>query len=190
MFDMMEHGPIKADVFRVCLLSVVGGYYVDADIEPIVPLTSYVDPDAQFVSCLSDDWYVSSGCWTRWNPHVIGATPGCTLLHSVLEHYRGLQKRAVPYDYGSWGIPLAFATALAGLYEARLTGHRSGTFLHGGVRGQLLKESSPGPGDPDWTRNPARRYGPWSRQFCSYLGRVVLYNRATDYDPVKHEFRQ
>ena len=43
IFNYLEDGPIKADFWRVCILYKYGGLYADADIEPLVSLSKYID---------------------------------------------------------------------------------------------------------------------------------------------------
>ena len=42
IFDYVIDGPIKADFWRLCILNKFGGLYIDADIEPIKPLNTYI----------------------------------------------------------------------------------------------------------------------------------------------------
>lgn len=53
IFNYIKDGPIKADFWRICVLYKYGGYYVDADVEPLIPINNFVDPSSDFVICTS-----------------------------------------------------------------------------------------------------------------------------------------
>ena len=40
IFKYIESGPIKADFWRCCVLNIHGGFYVDADMEPLESIES------------------------------------------------------------------------------------------------------------------------------------------------------
>lgn len=64
VFKNINCGIYKSDFWRVCILYIYGGIYVDADIEPLIPLTSFLGDDDEFATCLS---FVDYGI----NPHFI-----------------------------------------------------------------------------------------------------------------------
>jgi mannosyltransferase OCH1-like enzyme len=89
IFKFIRDGPIKADFWRCCILYKNGGLYVDADIEPIVPLKDYIDYDAEFITCISD---ISVG---GFNPHFII----CNSNNPLLKKCIGITKdSSLPHD--------------------------------------------------------------------------------------------
>jgi hypothetical protein len=50
-FDEIPYGPIKADFWRLCILYKLGGIYIDADIEPLVPIREFLFEDAELCIC-------------------------------------------------------------------------------------------------------------------------------------------
>ena len=51
IFDFLKDGPIKADFWRICALYKYGGIYSDIDIEPLIPLSKFIEPNVSFVTC-------------------------------------------------------------------------------------------------------------------------------------------
>lgn len=99
IFDFLQDGPIKADFWRVCILFKYGGYYIDADIEPKEPISSFVDKDDYFVTC-------TSGTLNRkLNPHFIGCPANNivvkTAMDTYIEMWSNPQKK---YSYWGWSI--------------------------------------------------------------------------------------
>ena len=43
IFKYIKDGPIKADFWRVCVLYKDGGVYSDIDIEPLIPLSKFIN---------------------------------------------------------------------------------------------------------------------------------------------------
>jgi mannosyltransferase OCH1-like enzyme len=64
IFKFIDKGYYKSDFWRVCILYKYGGIYVDADVEPLVPLNRFIDDDDTFSTCLS---FFSN----EMNPHFI-----------------------------------------------------------------------------------------------------------------------
>lgn len=49
-YDILLPGAFKADLFRLCLLYVYGGCYVDSQTQPFIPLREIIEADSEFVS--------------------------------------------------------------------------------------------------------------------------------------------
>jgi len=64
IFRFISSGVYKSDFWRVCILYKYGGIYVDADINPLVPLNTFIDSDDDFATCVS---HFDNG----FNPHFI-----------------------------------------------------------------------------------------------------------------------
>jgi mannosyltransferase OCH1-like enzyme len=52
-FESIENGYNKGDFFRYCFLYENGGHYCDIDIEHIIPIDDYLQPEADFFSVIS-----------------------------------------------------------------------------------------------------------------------------------------
>jgi hypothetical protein len=53
-YNEIPFGPIKADLWRLCILYKTGGVYSDIDIKPYVPINDIInEDDISFCSCLS-----------------------------------------------------------------------------------------------------------------------------------------
>jgi hypothetical protein len=103
IFHYLKDGPIKCDFFRACVLFVCGGIYADADIKPIVPLSTFIDESIHFATCLSFDYRPNKPNYC-YNPHFIACEKGAPELHSIIRKYEQMYDNQVPYDYWTWSI--------------------------------------------------------------------------------------
>ena len=53
IFTKLEHGPYKADFWRLCVLYHYGGYYSDIDMYPLKSLKYIIPENVTFATCLS-----------------------------------------------------------------------------------------------------------------------------------------
>ena len=98
IFNFIKDGPIKADFWRVCILFKYGGYYVDADIEPLVPINQFIEKDVDFVVSSSTSFY------SLFNPNFIMAQAGNIILKKCIDVYINKFINKHPYTYGFWSI--------------------------------------------------------------------------------------
>jgi hypothetical protein len=103
IFSFLKDGPIKCDFFRACLMYVCGGVYVDADIQPLVPLSDYIDDTIDFVTCLSFDYRADKQNYC-YNPHFIACAKGSLEMQAIIGKYEQMFDQQVPYDYWTWSI--------------------------------------------------------------------------------------
>ena len=103
IFNFIPDGPIKADFWRVCIINKYGGLYVDADIQPLVPLSDYINKDDEFVTCISMNFNKYSQT-TQLNPHFILSKSNNIFLGACIEQYIKLYKGGVRYSYWGWSI--------------------------------------------------------------------------------------
>lgn len=52
-YNTLLPGAYKSDLFRICLLYVTGGCYVDCQTQPFIPLHHVIDADTEFCSALA-----------------------------------------------------------------------------------------------------------------------------------------
>ena len=52
-FINIPYGPIKSDLWRLCILYIYGGVYSDIDVYPIKPLRFYIKNDLTFIVPIS-----------------------------------------------------------------------------------------------------------------------------------------
>lgn len=162
IFDEIPFPPIKSDFWRLCVLLKHGGVYVDADIEPLVPLDSFIEPSANFATCLSD--------YTTLNPHVLACVPNHEIINDCLDTYITFYKTKRAYDYWGWSITRVMNTSMQltlgktirteGLYDDY----------------QFITEVCGSKPEDLYTA------------YCSYKGVKLLINRASNYDAEKHVF--
>ena len=105
IFNFIEHGQIKADFFRVCILYVYGGIYADADIEPYVSLKEFVPDDIEFMTCISYN-YNTYQTYFSYNPHFIVSKKYNFKILEIISKYEILynNRTKVKYDYWKWSI--------------------------------------------------------------------------------------
>jgi hypothetical protein len=98
VFNYIKDGPIKADFWRVCILYKYGGIYIDADIEPLVPINSFVEKNVDFVTCSSSRFYA------LLNPSFIMAASGNNILKKCIDVYIEKYNEKQVYSYIMWSI--------------------------------------------------------------------------------------
>jgi mannosyltransferase OCH1-like enzyme len=160
IFLFIKHGPIKADFWRLCILYIYGGCYVDADIEPFVPLNEYISFDEYFVTCLSH--FNQS-----YNPHIILCEKHNNILVKCINEYIKYYVNKVPYSYDRWSVVHIFSRILG----FRINKNISGEYIINNKKLKFLKEQN---------------FENSGRQFCNYEGRIVLSNRYVNY--INHQF--
>jgi len=103
IFNFIPDGPIKADFWRVCIINKYGGLYVDADIEPLVPLSEYIEKDIYFSTCISFNFNKNSDAW-KFNPHFIMSANNNPILKNCIKYYVNYYKYNIDYSYVDWSI--------------------------------------------------------------------------------------
>ena len=98
LFKSIPDGPIRADFWRICMIYARGGVYTDADVEPLVPMKDFVNPNASFVICMNPASKVGT------NPHFMVATPKHPILKICMDIYLKMYKEGVKYSYWGWSI--------------------------------------------------------------------------------------
>jgi mannosyltransferase OCH1-like enzyme len=103
IFNFLKDGPIKSDFWRVCIIYKYGGLYVDADIQPLVPLNKYIDDDDEFVTCISMNFNKNKLPF-QFNPHFLMCNKNDIILKQCIDRYIEQYKNKVPYDYWGWSV--------------------------------------------------------------------------------------
>jgi mannosyltransferase OCH1-like enzyme len=103
VFNFIPDGPIKADFWRLCIVNKYGGLYIDADIEPIIPLSEYIEEDDDFVTCISTNFFKDRYAF-QLNPHFILSNNNNPFLQKCIDDYLELYICKVNYDYWKWSI--------------------------------------------------------------------------------------
>ena len=78
LFNFLRDGAIKADFWRICILYMYGGVYVDVDIRPHVPIKDFMEYGTTFLTCGS----ISEN---KVNPHLIITHPGNIILKKCID---------------------------------------------------------------------------------------------------------
>jgi len=107
IFNFLKDGPIKSDFWRICILNKYGGLYVDADIEPLVPLNNFIENNDDFVTCISTNFNKD---WLPWqfNPHFILCNKNNKILQNSINKYIEKYNNKDSYDYWGWSICVHF----------------------------------------------------------------------------------
>ena len=104
IFNFIPDGPIKCDFWRLCIINKYGGLYVDADINPLVPLKQYIEEDDDFVTCISLFYTIGETEW-QLNPHLILSHKNNEILEKNIENFIDLYKNnKEKYNYWDWSI--------------------------------------------------------------------------------------
>jgi mannosyltransferase OCH1-like enzyme len=154
IFNFLKDGPIKADFWRVCILNKYGGLYVDADIEPLVPLNEYIDNDDEFATCISNNFNKYNLTW-QFNPHFILSNKNNPILENCIKAYILKFNARISYDYWGWSICNFFI-----IYG--VTEKKSQILYLNNMKFKFLCEDT-------------------TLSNCEYNGRIVLKNRYDSY---------
>ena len=98
IFNYIRDGPIKADFWRVCVLYIYGGIYIDADVEPFVPISSFLDKNANFITCICLSFYA------LLDPIFIGVEPNNKYIKNCIDVYENKYHKNDKYIYWNWSI--------------------------------------------------------------------------------------
>lgn len=161
VFDYIKDPPIKADFWRVCILYKLGGVYADADIEPLVPISRFLEPGIVFLTVKSHSHNL--------NPHLIISVPRHAILEKCIDTYLSFYSTKKPYTYWGWSITHMMHNVL--MNELHTTQIAEG--VYGNY--QLIQEVYPSSADK-------------TNEYCSYKGVKLLMNRSAYYNPDNHTF--
>jgi hypothetical protein len=162
IFNHIRNGPIKGDFWRVCILYKYGGVYADADIDPLVPISEFLEQGVQFLT---------SGSYQAGllNPHFIVSVAGNPVLKECIDSYVHFYNTRHPYSYWGWSI----TNIMIGPLRKQTGSFREG--VHGAY--QLISEIWP-------------TGGSLMNVHCSYKGKRLMMNRSGHYNPNTHNFNQ
>jgi mannosyltransferase OCH1-like enzyme len=104
IFNFIPDGSIKAHFWRVCIINKYGGLYVDADINPLVPLSNYIEQNDEFVTCISST-FNSNVNKPQFKPHFILSRDNNEILKICINKYIYLyNNHKETYSYEKWNI--------------------------------------------------------------------------------------
>lgn len=98
MFDRIPDGPIKADIFRICILASRGGVYTDVDNVLLVPLASILKDNITF-------GVGGSYLPEQVNPAFLISTKDNAILLQCIRLYKDFINKT-PYTY--WGYSIVY----------------------------------------------------------------------------------
>lgn len=101
LFNRIKDGPIKADLWRVAILYLYGGVYVDVDSFPLLPIKEVLKTDTTF--CTSMSYPIGT-----MNPMFIASTERNPILRDMLRVYETYIMK-IPYSY--WGYSIVYVAA-------------------------------------------------------------------------------
>lgn len=161
VFNFIPHGPIKADFWRLCIINKYGGLYVDADIEPIIPLSEYIEEDDDFVTCISHN-FTKDIYPFQLNPHFILSNKDNELLQKFIDIYIRWYNAKIKYRYWEWSI--CNIMQIKGINEKK-----SQVIYLNNKKYKFLLEKP-------------------CLEKCEYNDVLVLKNRYSNYDKHNHKF--
>ena len=106
IFYYLKDGPIKADFFRICILYKNGGVWSDIDNFPLVPLSTFIEKDVDFVTCSA---YMNN---QNFNPNFIITVKDNIILKRCIDWYINKYNNKKIYIYWGWSIMNAFTKTL------------------------------------------------------------------------------
>jgi hypothetical protein len=167
IFKFIRDGPIKSDFWRLCILYKYGGIYVDADIQPLIPLDSYLIHTSDFVTCIT---YRSRD----FNPHFIAAKKKERILQLCINEYIGMYtyKRHL-YDYWKWSVIYIFNKYLNNLRNPKIS-----TIIFKNKKFQFFIE----------TTNSHSRSPSLHGYYCIFNNVRLFNTRYMNYNPHEHQF--
>ena len=147
IFNYLQDGPIKADFWRICILYKYGGVYSDIDNQPLKPISSFLEPDVDFITC-SSYWYNMK---FNFNPNFIISNKGNIILKNCIDWYIKNYKQKSPYNYWYYSIMNVFTQTLRldnykdwpllnKLQGDIGKGHPCGVYLLGDMKVQITQE--------------------------------------------------
>ena len=165
-------GPIKADFWRLCILYKEGGVYVDVDVVPLVPISTFLDANVSICTCSS-----FRGNRNSVNPHFLACRPGLPCIQRTIHALLSKNRRRFTY----WGFSCVWDLCrqlrcsfpsmkndLEGIYEGN--GHKL----------QLLQEVR-----PLLYRSSNLKF---KNMYCSWAHQRIMLNRSATYDEKRHKF--
>jgi hypothetical protein len=165
IFNYVENGPIKADFWRLCVLYLYGGVYVDADIEPIMPLNSFLEPDIYFVTVATyEEQY-------KFNPNFIICRKNNKIIKNCIDWYINKYNNKEPYIYWNWSIVNGFNDT----FNFKNYNKKYGVYNidDSGKKIQILQQIK----------------NDFIRDYVIYNNITLFYDRYEHYDSDNHVFR-
>lgn len=153
LYNQIKDGAIKADFWRVCILYKYGGVYSDIDVKPVQPISSILNKNIDFITCIS--WFKDG-----LNPHFIFAKPNDKLLLKCINTF--LNKKGEKYDYWDWSICKNMTKNYIEMYGE--------IPKKDGIYGKNLLMLE-------------RDNSDYHKFCCVYDNKIVLYNRYEEYVP-------
>ncbi len=167
IFKFIPDGPIKSDFWRVCILYHKGGIYVDADIHPLVPLSRYLIPTSDFVTCITQEN-------RKFNPHFIAVKKEEEILKLCIDEYISLYTHhKKSYSYWNWSIVNIFNKYLSTLRNPTIS-----TTVFKNKKFQFFIEKI----KPHFNTTLHDYY-------CVFNNIKIFNTRYANYDPHEHKFK-
>jgi len=175
IFDFLKDGPIKCDFWRLCVLYKYGGVYIDADIELLEPLNSFLESDVELCVPRFDrkDWnegplkyiFTHDSLYTKeikdddeiYNPQFIASLSDNIIIEKCIDEYVNLYNNKIPYNKNYYSIVQIFTYVMS-----QNTIPKKYQFI-------INK----------WGETYSRRGWPkWAFEHCLYKNKKVLNNRT------------
>jgi len=115
IFRFIRDEDIKSKFIGVCLLYIYGGFYSDADNEPVASMDTFIESDIDFVTCSS---YLSAknSFWDNtnyaFNPSFIASYKKNPILTNCIEWYVCHFEKKIPYSFLEWNMMKVFTDIL------------------------------------------------------------------------------
>jgi len=171
IFNFIKDGPIKADFWRCCILYKYGGFYVDADIDPLVPIDSFLENNIDFISCISKNFND-----LNFNPHFIGCYKNNKILKDCINYYINFYFENKMYIYWDWSIVKCFQEIMT---RNKIIINKIEDIIlnNDNLKFQFFVEEI-----------PSKQNYNLNDYYCTYKNIIIFYNRYKTYDADKHIF--
>lgn len=197
MFKKIPDGAIRADLWRVCILYHFGGVYADADIEPLEPISSFIEEGVDFLTCRSNNVIISNSYKLQVNPHFIMSKPKSEILKLCIERYTSFADIFNQYDYWRWSIVHVIGSVFNKIVSNdTMADFHNVTLKHdlfktiNGITVQLINENDTNKVNSKQqilfgNKNKGKHFNAYNEstsEACYYKDMIVLKNRYVDYD--------
>jgi FkbM family methyltransferase len=177
IFDFIKDGPIKSDFFRICILYIYGGIYVDADIKPLIPLNTFLEEDVELCTCVSYNYNKDYIEWA-YNPHFIVSKKFNYNLFIAIKKYVEYYKKQIEYSYWGWSICKIFTNINI---DFDYKPNDKNIFIYNNKKYQFLLENAESNDNIVLNFNNISEYRTnnnvsFKKCFCSYNNIKVFYN--------------
>lgn len=126
IFKFLKDDPVKFDFWKICVLYKYGGTYADIDIEPLVPIDEFIEKQADFVTCYTNEQI------KKFKSHFIISRKNNIILEKCIKWYLDKFNENKQYSYNDW--------CLTTYFDVLKINNNEGIHIFSGLTIQMLYE--------------------------------------------------